>query len=106
LDDFGTGYSSLNYLRSLPLDSLKVDRSFVDRMVNNNKDFGVVKTIIDLAHYLELTCIVEGVETSEQHELLQVLAPDFGQGFLYSQPITAERAEQLLRSPESGRRTA
>lgn len=106
LDDFGTGYSSLNYLRSLPLDSLKVDRSFVERMVSNNKDFGVVKTIIDLAHYLELTCIVEGVETSEQHELLQVLAPDFGQGFLYSQPIPADRAEQLLRSPEFGRRTA
>jgi EAL domain-containing protein (putative c-di-GMP-specific phosphodiesterase class I)/GGDEF domain-containing protein len=105
LDDFGTGYSSLNYLRSLPLDSLKVDRSFVERMVSNNKDFGVVKTIIDLSHYLELTCIVEGVETSEQHELLQVLAPDFGQGFLYSQPITADRADQLLRSPESGRRT-
>jgi EAL domain-containing protein (putative c-di-GMP-specific phosphodiesterase class I)/GGDEF domain-containing protein len=106
LDDFGTGYSSLNYLRSLPLDSLKVDRSFIERMVSNNKDFGVVKTIIDLAHYLELTCVVEGVETSEQHELLQVLAPDFGQGFLYSQAVTAERAEQLLRLPESGRRTA
>jgi EAL domain-containing protein (putative c-di-GMP-specific phosphodiesterase class I)/GGDEF domain-containing protein len=106
LDDFGTGYSSLNYLRSLPLDSLKVDRSFVERMVSNNKDFGVVKTIIDLAHYLELSCIVEGVETSEQDELLQVLAPDYGQGFLYSRAVTAEEAGQLLRAPESGRRTA
>jgi len=106
LDDFGTGYSSLNYLRSLPLDSLKVDRSFVERMVSNTKDFGVVKTIIDLAHYLELSCVVEGVETAEQHELLQVLAPDFGQGFLYSPAITADRAEQMLREAEPMRRLA
>jgi EAL domain-containing protein (putative c-di-GMP-specific phosphodiesterase class I)/GGDEF domain-containing protein len=99
LDDFGTGYSSLNYLRLLPLDSLKVDRSFIDRMVSNTKDFGVVKAIVDLAHYLELTCVAEGVETSEQHELLQVLAPDFGQGFLYSPAIPADRAEHMLREP-------
>jgi EAL domain-containing protein (putative c-di-GMP-specific phosphodiesterase class I)/GGDEF domain-containing protein len=106
LDDFGTGYSSLNYLRLLPLDSLKVDRSFIDRMVTNTKDFGVVKAIIDLAHYLELTCIAEGVETAEQHELLQVLAPDLAQGFFYSPAIPAERAEHMLREPTQPARRA
>jgi EAL domain-containing protein (putative c-di-GMP-specific phosphodiesterase class I) len=106
LDDFGTGYSSLNHLRSLPLDSLKVDRSFVDRMVNNSKDFGVVKTIIDLAHYLELTCVVEGVESAEQNELLQVLAPDYGQGFLYSAALVADDAERFLRNSEPQQRAA
>jgi EAL domain-containing protein (putative c-di-GMP-specific phosphodiesterase class I)/GGDEF domain-containing protein len=106
LDDFGTGYSSLNHLRSLPLDSLKVDRSFIDRMVNNSKDFGVVKTIIDLAHYLELACVVEGVESAEQNELLQVLAPDFGQGFLYSAALAADDAERFLRNSEPQRRAA
>lgn len=66
LDDFGTGYSSLNYLRVLPLDGLKVDRSFVERMVSDTRDFGVVKTIVDLAHYLQLYCVVEGVESSSR----------------------------------------
>jgi len=106
LDDFGTGYSSLNYLRTLPVDAIKVDRSFVERMVSNSKDFGVVKTVIDLARYLELTCVVEGVETAEQHELLQVLAPDFCQGYFYSAAVPAERAEQMLRDIAPARRIA
>jgi diguanylate cyclase (GGDEF)-like protein len=97
LDDFGTGYSSLSYLRTLPIDSIKVDRSFVERMVTNSKDFGVVKAIIDLAHYLELSCVVEGVETAEQRELLEVLGAEMYQGHLYSPPIPAEQAEALLR---------
>jgi predicted signal transduction protein with EAL and GGDEF domain len=101
LDDFGTGYSSLSYLRTLPIDSIKVDRSFVERMVTNTKDFGVVKAIIDLAHYLELSCVVEGVETSEQRELLEVLGAEMYQGYLYSPPLPAEQAESLLREPAS-----
>jgi diguanylate cyclase (GGDEF)-like protein len=101
LDDFGTGYSSLSYLRTLPIDSIKVDRSFVERMVTNSKDFGVVKAIIDLAHYLELSCVVEGVETAEQRELLEVLGAEMYQGHLYSPPIPAEQAESLLREPSS-----
>jgi EAL domain-containing protein (putative c-di-GMP-specific phosphodiesterase class I) len=106
LDDFGTGYSSLNYLRVLPLDGLKVDRSFVERMVSDTRDFGVVKTIVDLAHYLQLYCVVEGVETSEQHELLQVLGADFLQGYLFSPAVPAEQAEQMLRAPTAVRRIA
>ena len=106
LDDFGTGYSSLNYLRVLPLDGLKIDRSFVERMVSDTRDFGVVKTIVDLAHYLQLYCVVEGVETSEQHELLQVLGADFLQGYLFSPAVPAEQAEQMLRAPTAMRRIA
>jgi diguanylate cyclase (GGDEF)-like protein len=100
LDDFGTGYSSLSYLRTLPIDSIKVDRSFVERMVTNSKDFGVVKAIIDLAHYLELSCVVEGVETAEQRELLEVLGAEMYQGHLYSPPIPANQAEALVRERE------
>ncbi|HTU65624.1 MAG TPA: bifunctional diguanylate cyclase/phosphodiesterase [Steroidobacteraceae bacterium] len=100
LDDFGTGYSSLGYLRSLPLDAIKVDRFFVERMVTDTRDFGLVKTIIDLARYLEVSCLVEGVSTNEQHELLSVLTPDYAQGNLYSKAVPAARAEQLLRSRE------
>jgi EAL domain-containing protein (putative c-di-GMP-specific phosphodiesterase class I)/GGDEF domain-containing protein len=97
LDDFGTGYSSLNYLRTFPVNSLKIDHSFINRMVDDSKDFGVVKTIIDLAHYLGLQCIAEGVESNEQHDLLQMLGPDFCQGFLYSPPVPAEQAQRLMQ---------
>jgi EAL domain-containing protein (putative c-di-GMP-specific phosphodiesterase class I) len=90
----------------LPLDGLKVDRSFVERMVSDTRDFGVVKTIVDLAHYLQLYCVVEGVETSEQHELLQVLGADFLQGYLFSPAVPAEQAEQMLRAPTAVRRIA
>jgi diguanylate cyclase (GGDEF)-like protein len=98
LDDFGTGYSSLNYLRTLPIDCIKVDRSFVERMVTNSKDFGVVKAIIDLAHYLELSCVAEGVETAEQRELLEVLGCEMYQGYFFSAAVPAERAAALVRN--------
>jgi len=106
LDDFGTGYSSLSYLRLLALDYVKIDRSFITRMVSESKDFGMVKAIVDLVHYLEMQCVAEGVETREQHELLQVIGADWCQGYLFSKPVASDRAEQMLREPELQRRTA
>jgi EAL domain-containing protein (putative c-di-GMP-specific phosphodiesterase class I)/GGDEF domain-containing protein len=106
LDDFGTGYSSLNYLRALPLDGLKIDRSFVERMAFDARDFAVVKTIVDLAHYLQLYCVVEGVETAEHRELLEVIGADYIQGDLISRAVPREQAEQMLRAPVFARRVA
>jgi EAL domain-containing protein (putative c-di-GMP-specific phosphodiesterase class I)/GGDEF domain-containing protein len=106
LDDFGTGYSSLNYLRTFPVNSLKIDRSFINRLVDDSKDFGVVKTIIDLGHYLGLQCIAEGVESNEQHDLLQMLGPDFCQGHLYSAALPAEQAQLMIEPVQAPRRSA
>jgi predicted signal transduction protein with EAL and GGDEF domain len=100
LDDFGTGYSSLGYLRALPLDAIKIDRSFTERMVSDSRDLGLVRAIVDIARYLQLSCIVKGVDTMEQHELLMILAPDLVQGHLYHSPLPPEQAEHMLRGAE------
>ena len=89
LDDFGTGYSSLSYLRHLPVDSLKIDRSFIVDMVENAHSQAIVTAIIGLAHGLNLHVVAEGVETGAQYQLLQQLGCDTIQGYYISRPIAA-----------------
>jgi diguanylate cyclase (GGDEF)-like protein len=98
LDDFGTGYSSLSYLRTLHFDSLKIDRSFVNRLDADAETRAIVETILNLARNLHMTVVAEGIETEEQLAHLVDLGCDVGQGFLFSKPVAAEFAEQLLGS--------
>lgn len=90
IDDFGTGHSSLAYLKRLPLDKIKIDRSFVQDMHSNNDDATIVRSIVQLSHSLQLKVLAEGVETRETEQLLLGLGCDEGQGYFYSKPVTAE----------------
>lgn len=96
IDDFGTGYSSLAYLQQLPLDVLKVDRRFIDRITDNEDDRQISKAIIALGHTLRFEVLAEGVETAEQLALLKDMACDYYQGYYYSKPLPAEAFRQLL----------
>ncbi len=96
LDDFGTGYSSLSYLHSLPVNSLKIDRSFVSRMTESDENGEIVRTIIKLAQNLKMQVIAEGIETAEQLDQLNQLNCGFGQGYLFAKPLEAERAEAFI----------
>jgi EAL domain-containing protein (putative c-di-GMP-specific phosphodiesterase class I) len=87
IDDFGTGYSSLSYLAQLPVDALKVDRSFIMTMEEKPESMTIVSTVISLAHTLRLTVIAEGVEHQEQAKLLRLLDCDEAQGYLFSKPV-------------------
>jgi diguanylate cyclase (GGDEF)-like protein len=87
LDDFGTGYSSLNYLTMLPIDILKIDKSFVDNITNKNREYQVVKLILSLASVFSLTTIAEGVETKDQLDILQSLDCHIVQGYYFSKPL-------------------
>jgi EAL domain-containing protein (putative c-di-GMP-specific phosphodiesterase class I) len=98
IDDFGTGYSSLRYLARLPIDTLKIDRSFVIAMTENADDMAIVSSIITLAHGLDLNVVAEGVETEEQRKLLRLLRCDEVQGYLISKPVEKAELERLLRS--------
>jgi hypothetical protein len=86
IDDFGTGYSSLAYLNRLPIDTLKVDRSFVQRLEERGQDAAIVRGVIGLAKSLDLSVIAEGIETEEQAEYARALGATLGQGFLYGRP--------------------
>ncbi|HXG65622.1 MAG TPA: EAL domain-containing protein, partial [Blastocatellia bacterium] len=96
IDDFGTGYSSLNYLHRLPIDTLKIDRSFVSHLGKNKENKEIVRTIIMLAHNLGMRVIAEGVETETQLERLRELKCHNGQGYLFGRPMPAEEAEKLI----------
>lgn len=96
IDDFGLGYSSLNYLKHLPIDVLKIDKSFVREMTTDPKDAAIVMTIISLAHSLEMEVIAEGVETEEQLRFLRLLRCDKVQGYLLNRPSPADEFEHLL----------
>jgi EAL domain-containing protein (putative c-di-GMP-specific phosphodiesterase class I) len=98
IDDFGTGYSSLSYLHRLPVDILKVDRSFVQNMHQDPDSHNIVKAIISLAHSLNMKVIAEGVETEQHYRMLSDLGCEFGQGYWFARPISADEAAQLLRS--------
>jgi diguanylate cyclase (GGDEF)-like protein len=96
LDDFGTGYSSLAALKYLPLDRLKIDRSFISELRANTVDAGIVRTIVNLGHELHLDVIAEGVETIEQLEFLRSINCDAIQGFLFSRPLAAADLESAI----------
>ena len=96
IDDFGTGYSSLRYLNRFPIGSLKIDRSFVQGMLEEKENFEIVKTIIALAHILKIDVVAEGVETLKQLKVLKTLNCKLGQGYLFSKPIGKESIESLL----------
>jgi len=96
LDDFGTGYSSLNYLKKLPLNKIKIDKSFIDEVTDKQRDGMILQSIIQLAHNLELSVVAEGVETFPQHEFLQNLKCGEGQGYFYSPPLKSGEFEKLI----------
>ncbi|ADU31249.1 sensor domain-containing protein [Evansella cellulosilytica] len=98
IDDFGTGYSSLSYLRRFPIDTLKIDQSFIKEVVDNTNDQAIVTSIIQLAHNMKLRVIAEGVETSEMVAFLNKLSCDEMQGFLYSQPLPPEAVTKYIES--------
>ncbi|MEC4806645.1 MAG: EAL domain-containing protein [Jaaginema sp. PMC 1080.18] len=97
IDDFGTGYSSLSYLNRFPVDTLKVDRSFVVQMCESPENRNIVQAIITLAHNLNMVAIAEGIETPEQLTQLQALGCDFGQGYYFAVPLLPQEATQWLR---------
>jgi diguanylate cyclase (GGDEF)-like protein/PAS domain S-box-containing protein len=97
LDDFGTGYSSLSYLRELPIDGLKIDKSFVDGIAISAQRLALAEGIIQIARTLELNVIAEGIETDVQRDLLVSMGCRFGQGYLLAMPVGAEQAEALIR---------
>ncbi len=102
LDDFGTGYSSLSYLHRLPASYLKIDRSFVNRMVETGENREIIHTIIKLAQNLKMKVVAEGIETEDQLAHLTHLKCDYGQGFLFSKPMEAEAAKDYIASNIKG----
>lgn len=99
IDDFGTGYSSLSYLRRLPVDALKIDRSFISELSSSGTSLPLIQTIVILAHNMGLSVVAEGVETLEQLEILRALGCDKVQGHLFGEPLTIEKAEALMQRP-------
>lgn len=98
IDDFGQGYSSLSYLHRFPVNTLKIDRTFVEQMSLGGQNFEIIRTIIILAHALDMNVVAEGVETHEQMSMLKQLGCEYAQGYFFSRPIIAAAAEQMIRS--------
>ncbi|HLE18037.1 MAG TPA: bifunctional diguanylate cyclase/phosphodiesterase, partial [Syntrophales bacterium] len=96
IDDFGTGFSSLSYLKSMPIDVIKIDRSFIRDIPSDEDDIAITTAIINMAHSLEIEVIAEGVETFEQFELLRKLGCDNVQGYLFMKPASAQEAEAFV----------
>lgn len=97
LDDFGTGYSSLNYLKQLPIDVVKIDRSFIANMSTDIKEQRIAKSLIDLSHILDLKVVAEGIEDSQQAEMLKSFDCDFGQGYLFGKPLPKDQFIELAK---------
>jgi EAL domain-containing protein (putative c-di-GMP-specific phosphodiesterase class I) len=103
IDDFGTGYSSLNYLQRMPIDVLKIDRSFVDRIQQGGDELAFARAIVDMARTLSLRTVAEGIEIEAQADHLIALGCDFGQGYLYAKAVRADELTVLLGAPTDGR---
>ena len=95
-DDFGTGYSSLSYLHRYPFTRLKIDRSFINKMDEDEKSAAIVKTILLLGENLGIEVVAEGIETERQLEILRALGCRLGQGYVFSEPVEAAFAELML----------
>ncbi|OOM78154.1 cyclic di-GMP phosphodiesterase Gmr [Clostridium puniceum] len=100
LDDFGTGYSSLSYLRKIPINTLKIDKSFIDNITSNQKEESIINNIIQMAHSLELKVVAEGVETKDQLSVLKERDCDYIQGYYFSKPLPPGEIEKLLSKKE------
>lgn len=98
IDDFGTGYSSLSYLHHFPVDTLKIDRSFVSHLDGTPENMGLTPVIIKIAETMKMSAIAEGIETPEQLAQLRNLNCDFGQGYLFAKPLDAQKATELIAS--------
>lgn len=98
LDDFGTGYSSLNYLKSLPINCIKIDKSFIDEILTDEKQNFISSALINLAHGINLKVIAEGVETLEQFKMLKIYRCDTIQGYFFSKPVPGEEFEEMLKN--------
>lgn len=101
LDDFGTGYSSLNYLKNFPVKCLKIDKSFVDEINNDTRDYAITDSIIDLVHSLGIQTVAEGIETVGQYKLLREMKCDFIQGYLMSKPLDESDAIEFVENYET-----
>lgn len=106
IDDFGTGYSSLSYLKAFPVDTLKIDRSFINDLPNDSSSAAIVSGIIALGHNLQLTIVAEGAETAEQHNFLKEAACDVIQGFLVSRPLPVAEVEEWIAKSTQAANTA
>jgi EAL domain-containing protein (putative c-di-GMP-specific phosphodiesterase class I) len=102
IDDFGTGYSSLGYLQRLPIDTLKIDRTFVSRIGKDGNGSEIVRTILTLAHDLGMKVVAEGIETDEQLAKLNAMECEYGQGYLFTKPINSQMATALLAKSLAG----
>ncbi|WP_352337539.1 EAL domain-containing protein [Psychrobacter sp. 16-MNA-CIBAN-0192] len=98
LDDFGTGYASLSYLQEYPFDFIKIDKSFISKIVDDHIQFAIVKAILELANALDMQVVAEGIETDEQRQLLLDIGCAYGQGYLFSRPVTADAATVMLEN--------
>jgi EAL domain-containing protein (putative c-di-GMP-specific phosphodiesterase class I) len=102
LDDFGTGYSSLSYLKKFNIDYLKIDQSFVCNMQADSDDLALCEAIIVMAHKLGIKVIAEGIETIEQRDLLTRAGCDYGQGYLFSHPLSVVEFEKFFNGKQGG----
>jgi EAL domain-containing protein (putative c-di-GMP-specific phosphodiesterase class I) len=96
IDDFGTGYSTLSYIKDLPVDTLKIDRTFIAELASGGKNAQLVRTILELGQNLQLSVVAEGIETAEQERMLMELSCRFGQGYHYFEPLTAVEVEATM----------
>jgi diguanylate cyclase (GGDEF)-like protein len=101
IDDFGTGYSSLSYLHHFPVQSLKIDRSFIQSIGTDQKITEIVQAVLNLGHALDMTVVAEGVETADQLDCLNRLGCDYGQGYFFAKPLNSEQATNLIFNTRS-----
>ena len=97
MDDFGSGYSSLNMLTEIPIDVLKIDMQFIRRMLLDDKNLKLVRLVMDIAEFLDVPVVAEGVEEEEQLNVLRKMGCDIVQGYYFSPPLPAERFGELIR---------